>query len=238
MNRPIDWRWCGRVAFGDARQMQLERRRAVIEGTAPEVIWLLEHEPVITTGRRPVAGLPSADALEKRGLAVVRTERGGLATFHGPGQLIAYAIIDAGTRKIGVRGLICAMESGVIATVSELGIAAHRRDGFPGVWVGTAKICAIGMHFRRGVSMHGIALNLDPDLDGFGMIVPCGITDGAISSVAQLRGSAPAPTDLAPILAGHLIDAIAAASSRRTGAQTEMLTASGPSDSSRPLAGT
>ncbi len=238
MNSQLSWSWLGTQPYEQTRLQQVEYRREVIDRHQPETIWLLEHLPVITTGRRPVPDLPSASALQEQGIALHQSERGGLATYHGPGQLIAYAIVDAGTRKIGVRGTICAMEAGVIALLSTLGICAHRRPGYPGVWVGKDKICAVGMHFRRGVSMHGIALNLDPDLRGFDLIVPCGIKDGSITSVAKLLGSAPSPQDVAPILGPILVRKLDERTANVRQDCATRLTSGEPEDSSAPLPGT
>lgn len=193
--------WLGRLGYRWAWRLQGLRREAVIAGRAPEALWLLEHDPVITTGRRPVAGLP--DDVE-----VVRTERGGLATWHGPGQLVAYVILDVGSRGLGVRRTVHALEEGVIALLGSWGVDAGRRLGFPGVWVGRDKVCAVGLHFRRGVSMHGLALNLDPELSCFDRIVPCGITDGGVTSVARILGHAPRPVDAADALGRYLVDTL------------------------------
>jgi lipoyl(octanoyl) transferase len=204
----LDWTWMGRVPYARALAQQREARAALIRGDGPEALWLLEHDPVITTGRRTVPDLPTPAELSQVGTDLVRTERGGLATWHGPGQLVVYAIVDAWSRGLGAKGMIAAMESGVMGYLSQLGVHSGRRCGAPGIWVGSDKICAIGMHFSRGVSMHGLALNLSPDMSGFGLIQPCGITDGGVTSVAQLLGSAPSPQDSSSGLAQSLINAI------------------------------
>ncbi len=231
--RPVAWSWLGRVRYEEGLERQRAHRARVIAGVADEAIWLLEHDSVITTGRRPVDGLPTLAAQEAAGIRVVRTERGGLATWHGPGQIVAYAILNAWDRGLGARGTICALEAGVISTLASMGIQSARRTGYPGVWVGTDKICAVGMHFSRGVSMHGIALNLDPDPAGFGLILPCGIRDGGVTSVARLTGAAPTPYEAAPTLGQALQQAIARAT-REKGPQSASigLTSPGPSDSS------
>lgn len=206
------WSWLGRVPYAQALEQQRARRAAVIAGTEAEVLWLLEHDSVITTGRRPVSDLPAPAELQAAQTQVVHTERGGLATWHGPGQLVAYAILDVWSRGLGARGMVCAMEEGVMAYLSTLGITAGRRQGYPGAWIGTEKICAVGMHFSRGVSMHGIALNLAPDMTGFGLIQPCGITDGGVTSVAQQIPSAPSVEQASTGLALALLAAIDAQS--------------------------
>ena len=200
--------WLGRLRYSDALEQQRRRREEIIAGTSSEVLWFLEHEPVITTGRRPVDDLPSREHLKQNGIDLVRTERGGLATFHGPGQLIAYPIIDAWQRGLGAKGTVNAMETAVIQWLSDNGVCAKRRVGFPGVWVENEKICAIGMHFRRGISMHGIALNLDPDWGGFNLITPCGIRDGGVTSLAQVSGKVISPAEAAKTLAPHILDCL------------------------------
>lgn len=197
--------WLGRVPYGLALEMQRVRRDAVVDGAAPEVLWLLEHDPVYTTGRRGVDLDP--DAL---GAPLHRTERGGLTTWHGPGQLVGYVIADVARRGGSVKGVVAAVEDGIIGWLRGQGVGADRRAGYPGVWVGADKICAVGMHFRRGVSMHGFALNLAPDLGWFDRIVPCGITDGGVTSVARIRGSSPAPADAWAAVGDFVRDSLAA----------------------------
>ena len=181
--------WLGRVGYRWAWRLQSLRRESVIKAVAPEAVWLLEHDPVITTGRRQVPELSVA------GLEVVRTERGGLATWHGPGQLVCYLILDIRRRGKTVRGTIEGVEQAVIDYLDTLGLEAGRRCGFPGVWCGPDKLCAVGLHVRRGVSMHGFALNLTPDLSAFSLFTPCGIRDGGVTSVARELGEAPALGD-------------------------------------------
>ena len=133
--RPLDWEWLGRRRYGEVHAAQLARRAQIIAGQAPEVLWLLEHEPVVTVGRRPAPGTPDATTLAGHGIDLHHTERGGLATWHGPGQLVLYALVDLVARGLGVRGLVSALEDGVINTLAGLGLPATRRCGFPGVWV-------------------------------------------------------------------------------------------------------
>ena len=201
----LGWSWLGQQPYGEMLERQRSHRRSVIDGSSSETVWLLEHDPTITTGRRPVPNLPGPEDLKNQGIALHKTERGGLATYHGPGQLVAYAIVDCWGRSLGVKGAVHAMEQRLIDWLTELQIEAKRRPGFPGVWVGMEKVAAIGMHFKQGVSMHGVAINLTNSLDSFRMITPCGITDGSITSIQRLRGFSPTPEEAAPLLAPHLI---------------------------------
>lgn len=191
MSVDLEW-WGSDQDYAATLSRQRQRRDAVIEGTGSEVLALLEHRSVITTGRRAVPDLPDPTWLAAQGIAVVRTERGGLATWHGPGQLTGYLIVHASARGLGAKGTVCAVESGLIHWLQDRGIDADRRTGQPGVWCSQGKLAAIGLHFRRGVSMHGFALNLrvlDAPWDAF---VPCGISDARPASVHELQ-SAPAP---------------------------------------------
>ena len=188
----LKWRWRGRMAHAVCTGEQRARRDAIIAGTAEEVIWLVEHPPTVTVGRRPAPGTPDADELAARGIAYARTERGGLATYHGPGQLVVYPLISLLKRGFTVRSYIHRLEQVAIDHLQDLGVEAGRHDGARGVFVGKDKIAAIGVHIRRGVSMHGLALNVDPDLGHFGLIVPCGLRDVGVTSLIQLgRASRP-----------------------------------------------
>lgn len=185
--------WLGRVPYEAAWARQIERRDEVLAGGV-DSLWLLEHPPVITVGRRASEAGPLPIRAD---LPVVHVERGGLATWHGPGQLVGYLIADLPRRGWKVKGVVAGIEEGIAAYLDELGLVAGPRAGYPGVWIGSDKVCAIGLHVRRGVSMHGFALNLDPDLSGFSAIVPCGIVDGGVTSVARARGGAPTPASAA-----------------------------------------
>lgn len=199
--------WLGQVDYEQALERQRRRRQAVLAGAESEVLWLLEHPPVVTTGRRevPPEQLPAA----ARGLPVVATERGGLVTYHGPGQLVGYLIADLPRHAWRVRGVVRGMEAGLIEWLGTVGVQASRRQGFPGVWVGRDKIGAIGIHLRRGISMHGFALNLQVDLAPFGWFIPCGVSDGGVVSVAALRGASPAPAEVWSAVADSVLAGIA-----------------------------
>jgi lipoyl(octanoyl) transferase len=138
--------------------------------------------------------LASEAALAMRGAEVVDTDRGGDVTFHGPGQLVAYPILDLRARGLGPADYVRMLEACVIETLARFGIDADRVAGRPGVWVdsGRAKIAAVGVRIRDGVSMHGLAVNVTTDLEWFEAIVPCGIADATVTSMARMLGAAPA----------------------------------------------
>lgn len=137
----------------------------------PDEIWLLEHPPVYTLGQ---AGRPEHLLNNDRAIPLVRIDRGGQITYHGPGQLVAYLLIDLPRRQLKVRELVALMEQAIIDTLADYGLAAERRDGAPGVYIDGAKIAALGLRVRKGCSYHGLALNVDVDLSPFAGINPCG----------------------------------------------------------------
>lgn len=204
----LRWAWRGRIAHEVCAAEQRDRRQAILDGAADEVVWLVEHPPTVTVGRRPAPGTPSPEDLAARGIAYSRIERGGLATYHGPGQLIAYPLVRLPERGFTVRAYIHRLEAVVIEWLATLGVHAGRREGAPGVWVSGAKIGALGVHIRRGVSMHGLAVNLTTELSPFGLITPCGLRDAGVTSVAQLGRPVPsmeaAAENLGSMLAGAL----------------------------------
>lgn len=157
----------------------------------PQVLMQMEHEPVVTLGRRSGQDdfVVSEACLLQRGIGVHRIERGGLATYHGPGQLVIYPIFNLRRMKIGVADLVSGLEQAVIDTLVEYHITAERRDGLRGVWVDGEKIASIGIAVRRGISFHGIALNYAPDLANFDLIHPCGIADVKMTSIAKIKNS-------------------------------------------------
>ncbi len=148
---------------------------------------LLEHEPVITLGRRGEEShiLASAEELAREGIAVERVERGGDVTYHGPGQVVCYPIFDLREWKRDVVGYVRGIEQSTIDALAEFGIAAHREAGATGVWTDRGKIAAIGVHISRWVTSHGVALNVDTDLNYFRYIVPCGLTK-PVTSMREL----------------------------------------------------
>ena len=187
--RIAEWAWLGQLPYVKALRLQEQVRNQVADGTAADTLLLLEHEPVITLGRsaNPANVLASPEDLRESGIAVVRTSRGGDVTFHGPGQVMGYPVFRL---QRGIRAHVRAMGDGIVATLGSLGIAAEWRESQPGVWVGSDKICAVGVHVRRRVAMHGFALNVNTDLAAFRTIVPCGLREAGVTSIAKLLGNA------------------------------------------------
>lgn len=201
--KEIRTRWRGRLAYREALEEQRAHRHAVATGGAEEEIWLLEHDRVVTIGRRPPEDL-DRERLARMGLEVVPTERGGLATWHGPGQLVAYTLVHVQARGFGPRSFVCAVETTLIDWLGRLGVEAGRRRGLPGIWVGVDKIAAIGLHIQDGVAMHGLALNLNPELRDFTFFTPCGVLDGGVTSLARVLGWTPAIEEAAQSLGSAL----------------------------------
>jgi len=173
----------GRVEFQETWQAMQDFNAARHAETQDE-IWLLEHPPVFTLG---LAGKPE-HLLRDIGIPVLNTDRGGQITYHGPGQLVAYLLLDLNRRRLSVRGLVRRLESAAIGLLGEYGITAQRLEGAPGVYVAGAKIAALGLRIRRGCSSHGLALNVDMDLSPYAAINPCGYPG---MTVTQLRDLAP-----------------------------------------------
>ena len=179
----------GLVPYRQALEFQTERNAAIAEGRAPELIWLLDHAPVYTAGTSAQA----SDMLDPR-FDVVEAGRGGKYTYHGPGQRVGYVLLDLKTRARDVRGFVHALEGWVIDTLGDFGVESWRSDTGVGIWTRDidgreAKIGAIGVRIRRWVTMHGFAVNLDPDLSHFTGIVPCGIAEKGVTSLARLGKS-------------------------------------------------
>ena len=177
-------RWLGRIKFEDALALQEEIvARKIATPECDDELLLLEHEPVYTIGRTP-------DQSSLRGAAhlphpLVQINRGGQATYHGPGQLVGYPILDLKPRGQDLHRYLRALEDFLIETLAEFHVAGARRDGLTGVWVGEKKIASIGVGVRRWVSMHGFALNVCGDLAPFGEITPCGIADVEMTSIER-----------------------------------------------------
>ncbi len=186
----------GRIRYADAMAQMEARAADRLAGRAPDTLFLLEHEPVITLGRRAdVANiLRNPEQLGAMGVEVHETGRGGDVTYHGPGQIVAYPVIDLRPDRQDVRRYVSDLEETMIRTVARYGIAAARVDKLNGTWVdGARKIGAVGVRIARWITTHGLALNVNTDLDAFAIIVPCGIRDKAVTSIARELGH---PVDL------------------------------------------
>lgn len=189
---PVEWRKStGLIAYEGAVAEMEARVAAIRAGSRPELLWTLEHPPLYTAGTSADDG----DLLDPGGLPVYRTGRGGRFTWHGPGQRVAYVMLNLKVRGSDVRAFVCDLESWIIATLARFGVKGERRQGRVGIWVAhpsgaEEKIAAIGVRVRHWVSYHGIAVNVAPDLRYFEGIVPCGIAEHGVTSLAAL-GAAP-----------------------------------------------
>lgn len=207
----------GTMDYRAAWQRQEAAHAQVLAGGAEQLL-LVEHTPVITLGRREgvIRNLVASEAsLNMLGVELVQSDRGGDITFHGPGQLVAYPIVRLNDHRLSVGGYVRALENAAIGALAHFGIRARRDEGAVGVWAETgdgsiAKICAIGVRIRRGISLHGLALNVTTDLRYFDLIVPCGLTGRAVTSVQKLLGvHAPTLPQVREALVRQLTDTFA-----------------------------
>ncbi len=189
---PLLVRWLGRMAYREAWDLQKRLAAARADGEIGDQLLLLEHPAVLTLGKHADEShvLASPAELARRGIEVLRVERGGEVTYHGPGQLVAYPIIALSRRGLLLRPLVRALEAAMVATSETFGVAAARRDGHPGCWCdpdgpSPRKLGALGIRVERGVSYHGIALNIDPELADFDLIDPCGMPGVESTSIAR-----------------------------------------------------
>lgn len=179
------------VPYDEALAFMEARAAAIRAGTASECVWLLEHPSLFTAG----TSSDPAELINPLGLPVHDAGRGGRYTYHGPGQRVGYVMLDLDRRGRDVRRLVHGLEGWIIATLAELGVAAHRAPDRIGIWVGEglaeAKIAALGLRVKRWVTLHGFAINVSPDLDHFGGIVPCGIAEYGVTSLSALGKEMP-----------------------------------------------
>lgn len=180
----------GAVEYGEALELQRRLLEEVRTGARPDTLVLLTHPPVVTMGRGSTAShvLLTQEQLRERGIALWETDRGGDVTFHGPGQIVGYALFDLRVHGQDLHRFLRRMEEAILRALESLGIEGRRIPGLTGVWVGDRKVCAIGIKVSRWISMHGFALNVDTDLGFFDVIVPCGIRDRGVTSLAELLG--------------------------------------------------
>ncbi len=194
-SRPIAVRWLGRLEYRAAWALQRELVEARAADRIPDQLLLLEHPAVLTLGRHADERFVRAPAAElaRRGIELIRVERGGEVTYHGPGQLVAYPILALGRRGLLVRPLVAALEGALAETCAELGVEAGPRPGHPGCWVAAdgpapRKIGALGLRVERGVCFHGIALNVDPLMADFELLDACGMPGVISTSIATELG--------------------------------------------------
>ncbi len=189
--------WLGRTAYHDAWDRQHELVAARVIDSVPDTLLLLEHDAVLTLGRNadPSNIRASDDVLRARGIETLRVERGGEVTYHGPGQLVAYPIVKLAAAGVLLRPFVRALEAAMIDVARAYGVPAERRDGFPGCWVDPAgmegpprKLGALGLRVEKGVTYHGIALNVTTDLADFELIDACGLTDIRVTSIGRELG--------------------------------------------------
>ena len=197
----------GSVAYADALDLQrslVEQRR---QNQIDDQLLFVEHPPVLTVGVRGDGGrshiLAPPDALAARGIEVHETGRGGDITYHGPGQIVGYPIVDLKPDRCDVHKYVRDLEEVLIRTAADYGIDAGRVEGLTGVWVGDEKLAAIGVRIARWVTSHGFAFNVTTDLDGFRLIVPCGIADRGVTSLARLLARSPDVEEVQDRIAAH-----------------------------------
>jgi lipoyl(octanoyl) transferase len=191
----LEVRWLGRTDYREAWQLQHHLVAARAAGEIGDQLLLVEHPPVLTLGRHadPAHVLASSTELARRGVELIRVERGGEVTYHGPGQLVGYPIVRLADRQLLIRPFVRALEEAMAQTAAAYGVAAGRRDGLPGLWCDAAgpqprKLGALGLRVERGVTYHGIALNVTTDLAGFALIDPCGMPAVTVTSIARELG--------------------------------------------------
>lgn len=235
-NPDIEAWWLGRIAYREAWDLQHDLVARRVAGEIPDTLLLLEHPRVLTLGRHATEEnvVVPADYLASIGVEVIRVERGGEVTYHGPGQLVAYPILGLGELGLLPRPYVRILEAAMIETAASYGVAAGRREGYPGVWCDPdsplpRKLGALGVKIERNVSYHGIALNVTTDLADFNLINPCGLTSIGVASIAReagWKGEAAAPSTASveecgrrfATSIGRLLDEARAAQARAAGA--------------------
>lgn len=211
----MEVRVLGEVPWPEAQALQRRLHAERAAGARDDVLLLLSHPPVVTLGRGGDEAhlLLPREEYAARGIAVFETDRGGDVTYHGPGQLVGWPIVDLRARDLGPRTFLRVLERSLIDLLGELGVAAGRVEGLTGVWVGAEKVAAIGIRVSRGVTLHGFALNVATDPAEFGVIVPCGIRDRGVTSLSRLLERSPGVEEVAARYPPHLERALEARSS-------------------------
>jgi lipoyl(octanoyl) transferase len=208
--RPLHWDFLGRVPYAAAVEMQLAARAAVKSGEGPERFFLLEHPHVYTLGRNASAADVLADPawLAARGVEVAECDRGGQVTYHGPGQLVGYPVVNLSPDRRDIRRYVRDLQEVLIRTLADYGVAGRPGEeaAFIGVWAGDEKIASIGVHLSRWITTHGFALNVATDLSYFTGIIPCGLQQVRMTSIERLTGRAPSLPEIAAVAARHFGD--------------------------------
>ena len=206
----IEVRRLGTVPYVEALELQQELVAARQAGRVPDQLLLLEHPHMVTFGSRARRSrtnvLVSPEVLRKRGVEFHDAPRGGEVTYHGPGQLVGYLVFDLKPDRCDVRRYVRDLEEVLIRAAGEFGVNATRVDGLTGIWVGNAKLAAIGIRLSRWVTSHGFALNVTTDLDYFDLIRPCGIPDRGVTSLAKAAGSHMRANEVARVVAEHFAE--------------------------------
>jgi lipoate-protein ligase B len=222
---PVVERW-GEVAYDEALARQLDLHARRLAGEAPDTLVLVSHPATFTLGRQaPEADIVLDHAeLARRGIAIARSDRGGRATYHGPGQVVLYPIVAIAELGLGVKDWVCLLESALIDTLADYGIEGRRRPGTAGIWTTSAghesKVASLGLRVARGVSYHGVALNTGLDASVFDCIVTCGVRGERVTTIEAATGRKPDDAEVGDRLASHVIRRLRDARSRapRSGA--------------------
>lgn len=212
MRRSLEVHALGRVPYGEAHALQERLHGARREGKVGDIVLLVEHPPVITLGRSAKADhlLFSEELLRSRGVEVHAVGRGGDVTFHGPGQLVAYPLVDLKPDRCDVRRYVSDLEEAMIRTCAHYDVIAARVEGYHGTWIDGRKVGAVGVRLREWVTMHGLGLNVNTDLSFFDLIVPCGIREFGVTSLErEVGGPLPLP-EVGAVLARNLADVLEA----------------------------
>ncbi len=198
----------GLIGYADALALQQEAVERLRSGEDPEQLFLLEHNHVFTLGRGASRANILADShqLQLNSIEVHETGRGGDVTYHGPGQLVGYPIINLKPDRCDVHRYVRDLEEVLIRTIADFGVTAERIKGLTGVWVGNEKVAAIGVRIARWITSHGFALNVNTDLNYFRMIIPCGITDKGVTSLSKLLGQSLDMREVANVVTTHFTD--------------------------------
>lgn len=194
------------VPYLDGVRIQEALHKARVENAIPDVLLIMEHSPVITLGARGRTEhlITSPARLAEMGISCHKASRGGDVTYHGPGQLVMYPIIRLGTQEADAHSYLYNLEEIAIRTAADFGVCAYRRCGMNGAWTDSGKIAAIGFRLKRWVTLHGLSFNVSPNLDHFGLIVPCGLHGERVSSLQEILGErCPTVSEVRACLARH-----------------------------------